>query len=62
MAKVIENIIAFKSGELSPYLTTRIDLVMYNEGAKKLENVIIWQHGGITKRPGLKFIAECKDA
>ena len=61
MAKVIENMVAFKAGELSPYLTTRIDMDIYKEGAKKLQNVIVWAHGGVTKRPGLKFIAECKD-
>jgi len=56
MPKNITTINNFRSGELSPYFDIRTDIDNYNEAAKQLENIIIWQHGGITKRPGTQYV------
>lgn len=53
---ILQN--SFKAGELTPRLDTRTDLEIYNDGCKKLINVIIRQQGGIRKRAGTKFIYE----
>lgn len=53
---------AFTSGELSPRLDGRTDLDQYYKGVKTLENFFVHAHGGITKRPGTRFIAEAKDS
>lgn len=46
----------FTSGTLSKDLYGRGDLSMYENGARKLENVIIHATGGISRRKGLKKI------
>jgi hypothetical protein len=56
MPKVIITINSFKAGELSPYLQIRTDADYYIDGCNKAENVIIWQQGGVTRRPGTEFI------
>jgi len=56
MPKTIETINSFKAGELSPYLSIRTDVDYYKDGCKRLENVIVWQQGGVTRRAGTKFI------
>lgn len=50
----------FTAGELSPRLDGRIDLPKYFSGCKTLENMIVHPHGGATRRPGTRFIAETK--
>jgi len=52
---------AFTSGELSPRLDGRTDLDQYYKGVKTLTNFFVHAHGGITKRPGTRFIAEAGD-
>ena len=47
----------FTAGELTPKLEGRIDLPLYMKGAKVLENFIIMSHGGITKRPGSRYLS-----
>ena len=48
----------FTSGELSADLYGRGDLSMYENGARKLQNVIIHPTGGVSRRKGLKKIGE----
>ena len=50
----------FTAGELSPRLDGRTDLQKYFQGCKTLQNMVIHPHGGATRRPGTKFIAETK--
>jgi len=60
MALTSLSINNFNSGELSPRLEGRADLSRYLTGCKKLENFIILPQGGVTRRPGTKFINEVK--
>ncbi|MEO7199592.1 MAG: hypothetical protein ABIY56_05180, partial [Dokdonella sp.] len=50
----------FTAGEISPRLYGRVDIDRYHNAAKTLENVIIYVHGGVARRPGLGFIAHAK--
>lgn len=52
----------FTAGELSPRLYGRRDLARYDNGAGTLLNAIIQPHGGVTRRPGTRFVAQTKDA
>ena len=51
---------SFNSGELSPLLSSREDLLKYQSGCSIMENMIPYPQGGATKRPGTKYIAEVK--
>lgn len=46
----------FTAGEISPNLLGRGDLKSYGNGAGKLRNVFIHATGGVTRRPGLRYI------
>ncbi len=60
MSKVtyIQN--SLTGGEFSPRLGGRTDLEKYATGAARLENFITLPHGGITRRPGTRFVAAAK--
>lgn len=46
----------FTGGEISPRLLGRGDLKSYANGAGKLRNVFIHPTGGVTRRPGLRYV------
>lgn len=46
----------FTGGEISPRLLGRGDLRSYGNGAGKLRNVFVHPTGGVTRRPGLRYI------
>lgn len=48
----------FTSGQVSPQLYGRGDLKVYANGARRLENILIFPTGGISRRHGLRHIAE----
>ena len=48
------------AGELSKDLFGRVDIAKYQNGAETLENFIVQPHGGITRRPGTRFVKEVK--
>ena len=50
----------FTGGEISPRLHGRIDLAKYGSALERCENFLIFPHGGMTKRPGTRFIASTK--
>ena len=52
----------FTAGELDPKLVGRIDLSSYQRGAKKLQNVIVQQTGGLKRRPGSIHVADTPNA
>ena len=52
---------AFSAGEMSDDLFGRIDLDKYQSGAKRLKNFIVHAHGGVSNRPGTRFVAAAKD-
>lgn len=53
---------SFGSGELAPALHARADDVRYATGLRTCRNFLVQRAGGVTNRPGLRFIAECKTA
>jgi len=57
-APVLQN--SFLSGEISPRLFARSDFEKFHSGVAELLNYIILPHGGVRRRPGLKFVAEVK--
>ncbi len=48
---------SFAAGELAPELHGRIDLRAFENGARRLRNVVIQPTGGVTRRPGLRHVA-----
>lgn len=52
----------FAGGEFSPALYSRVDIAKYSTGLKTARNVIIHPHGGVSNRPGTKYVAEVKDS
>lgn len=42
------------SGELSPLLTCRHTLEKRDGGCKRLENLVVLEHGGVSRRPGVR--------
>lgn len=51
---------SFTVGEVSPRLLGRIDMDQYYAGLETCRNYTLMPHGGATKRPGMRFIAEAK--
>lgn len=51
---------SFAAGELTPALYGRTDLQKYDVGAAKLENAIVLRYGGVSRRPGFRFVAKTK--
>jgi hypothetical protein len=51
---------SFGSGELSPFLYSRVDLARYLTGLKTCRNFFIHPHGGASNRPGFKYGATTK--
>ena len=48
---------SFAGGELTPALYGRTDLQKYDVGAATLENAIVLRYGGVSRRPGLRYVA-----
>jgi hypothetical protein len=48
---------SFSAGELAPELLGRADLRAYENGARRLRNVVIQPTGGVARRPGLRYVA-----
>ncbi len=51
----------FSRGVLAPHLHSRFDVDAYAAGLKDATNVIILKYGGLTKRPGMRLVAEVID-
>ncbi len=50
----------FTAGELSPRLEGQIDFKKYFNGCSELTNMIVYPHGGATRRGGTHFVSEVK--
>lgn len=50
----------FTSGELTPRLAGRVDVAKYAQGVKRGRDVVIYQHGGATRRPGSDLLASTR--
>jgi hypothetical protein len=53
---------SFAAGELSPFLYGRVDLAKFHVGARTLQNFLVHAHGGVSNRPGTRFIGEVDDS
>jgi hypothetical protein len=51
----------FTSGEITPLLEARVDFEGYYKGARKIRNLLILPQGGVTRRFGLRNIADTLD-
>jgi len=60
MPKVTSAKTNFTKGEFSPLLLGRFDIEAYANGAKIIENFLILNAGGATRRPGSYYVAEVK--
>lgn len=47
---------SFSAGELSPLMESRVDFNRYNNGCKKMRNMLCTTQGPATRRSGTKFI------
>jgi len=52
----------FTAGELSPRLEGQVDFKKYFNGCSELTNMIVYPHGGATRRGGTYFVSEVKDS
>ncbi|MGD9509769.1 MAG: hypothetical protein AB7I59_08175 [Geminicoccaceae bacterium] len=48
---------SFTAGELDPLLRGRLDLKALEDGAARLRNVVVHPSGGVSRRPGLRYVA-----
>jgi hypothetical protein len=53
---------SFAGGEITPELYGRIDLSKYQTGLAKCLNFRVLPHGPAQRRPGFKFVNQCKDS
>lgn len=53
---------SFSQGQLSEKLKARYELDQYNQGAKRISNMIVLKHGGVTRRHGTRFVDEVYDS
>ena len=60
MAKVSTAKQNFTAGELSERLFGRTDLGRYDNGAASIENFLVQPHGGLSRRPGTRFVSAVK--
>lgn len=51
---------SFAGGELTPALYGRTDLQKYDVGAAVLQNAVVLRYGGVTRRPGFRYITGTK--
>lgn len=51
----------FSKGEIGPQLYGRFDVDAYAAALKSARNVIVMKYGGVTKRPGMRLVAEVLD-
>lgn len=53
---------SFSGGEIAPSLYARSDQTKYQSGLRRCENFVVMRHGGVTNRPGTKFITQVADS
>ena len=62
MPKATKAFTNFTAGEITPRLFARTDISKYDNGAETVENYIVQPHGGLSRRPGTRFVAEVKSS
>ena len=58
MARFVNVQTNFTTGELDPLVRARVDLKAYDNALETAKNVVCQPQGGVTRRPGSKFINE----
>jgi hypothetical protein len=58
MARFVNLQTNFTSGELDPLVRSRVDIENYKNGLERAKNVICQPQGGVTRRPGTRFLNE----
>jgi hypothetical protein len=58
MARFVQIQTNFTSGELDPLVRSRVDIDSYKNALETARNVICQPQGGVSRRPGTKFINE----
>ena len=58
MARFVSMQTNFTAGELDPLVRARVDIESYKNALETARNVICQPQGGVTRRPGTKFINE----
>lgn len=58
MTRVVQIQTNFASGEIDPLLRARVDINQYQNGAERLENVLVQPQGGVHRRGGMKYLYE----
>lgn len=58
MAKLRTLKSALNAGELSPLLRGRMDVARYQNGLERCRNMLPLVGGGVTRRPGTRYVAE----
>lgn len=58
MASSFQN--DFSRGELAPALHGRVDAELYRQGLKTARNTVVHTEGGISNRPGLRYLGPVK--
>lgn len=53
---------SFTAGEIAPELYARKDLAKYQVGVRLLENMYVQAYGGVSNRPGLKYVTRVKNS
>ena len=56
MTRIVQFQINFSVGELDPLLRARTDLQQYSNALETAQNVIVQPQGGVSRRPGTKYI------
>lgn len=59
MQPVIQR--SFGAGELAPVLHARADQAKYATGLRTCRNFVVRREGGVSNRPGLRFVSAAKD-
>ena len=62
MTRLVQIQTNFASGEIDPLLRARVDLAQYQNGAERLENVLVQPQGGVRRRGGMKYLYELPSA
>ena len=60
--KTSQILTSFTAGIFSPRLNGRVDLAKYFNACRTLQNMIVYPHGGASRRFGTVFVAEAKSS
>lgn len=64
MALIPQSVLlpSFTGGEWAPSLSARVDMQKYMTALARCRNFVVHAHGGVSNRPGWRFVGACKSA